>query len=400
MTDSEKLSIQSLISQAGKQLRNEFENLKETNPHYAERGTETEIILSQFLNSHLPKRFSADTGLVIDHNNKISSQIDVIVFDANNSPIYRKCPKISILPIDNVAIAIEVKSKLNKAELTDAAKKIASVKKLEKKAFSNIDQPVTFSKFINTSTLGVVFAYETGTSLDTLAKNLLEINNKYPSNLWIDLVVVLDVGSVSYLVQSPFEQKMNIFGGTSDKKPITPPWYIHLTTEDSGEFTLNKFFFRLISHLTFFRKISIVDFDSLLGNQKILSKTLGAYQFNLNGELKKVDKFHGSGNFAPFSKPINIYTEGRGKFVGQITWVPWQDGCFIAYSCHLNPDFFIIPLEKLLKMKIHLIRAAKEVNVLMSQVLPLTKVDFIKLYSNLKGPFILEQSDSSQDIKL
>ncbi len=399
MKNTKEIKIHELISQAGKHLRNEFENLKQTNPHYGERGTESEIILTKFLNDHLPKRFSADTGLIIDYENQISSQIDVIVYDALNSPIYRKGPKVSIIPIDNVAVAIEVKSKLNKPQLEDAAQKIASVKKLKKSPLTPVDQPVTFSNFINTSTLGVVFAYETDRTLETLAKNLLDINNTIPSNLWLDLIVVLDKGLVNYAIQSPFEHEFGIFGGISDDEFIIVPWYIHLVTSDAGEFTLNKFFLRLIAHLTFFRKISTIDFNSLLGSKESYSKTLGAYQFDLKRKLKKIDKFHSSGNFVPFSVPFNIYSPKEKKFVGQITWIPWQDGCFITYSCKMPPELFFIPLENFLQTKIRLIPASKQANIIMTQLLPLKKEDFINFYSNLKGPFILEKQNPANDIK-
>ena len=194
------MNIQELISQAGKHLRTEFENIKISNPHYAERGAEAEIVLADFLNIHLPKRFAAGSGIVIDHLNNISSQTDVIIYDALNSPIYRKGQRVLILPSDNVAAAIEVKSSLNKEELIDAAQKISSVKKLAKTPITSADQPVTFSSLITTKTLGVVFAYDSKTSLETLAENLREINNSIPSNEWIDTIVVLDKGVIGYKV--------------------------------------------------------------------------------------------------------------------------------------------------------------------------------------------------------
>ena len=49
-----EMNIKELISQAGKLLRKEFEYIKNTNPHYGERGAETEKILRDFLNQHLP----------------------------------------------------------------------------------------------------------------------------------------------------------------------------------------------------------------------------------------------------------------------------------------------------------------------------------------------------------
>ena len=198
------MNIQELISQAGKHLRSEFELIKASNPHFAERGAEAEIILKDFLNSHLPKRFAADTGIVIDEDNNISSQTDVIIYDALNSPIYRKGERILILPNDNVASVIEVKSMLSKAEIEDASKKIASVKKLKKTPVTSADQPVTFSSLITTKTLGVVFAYDSVTSLVTLAENLREINQSMPSDHWVDIVVVLDKGVIGYTMQLPF----------------------------------------------------------------------------------------------------------------------------------------------------------------------------------------------------
>jgi len=92
------MNIQELISQAGKHLRDEFEVIKNTNPHYAERGSETEKILKDFLNDHLPKRFAAGSGFIIDQQNNISRQTDVIIYDALNSSIYRCGPNSLILP--------------------------------------------------------------------------------------------------------------------------------------------------------------------------------------------------------------------------------------------------------------------------------------------------------------
>ena len=131
MATKDKNKDKDLMTEAGKQLRQEFENIKKTNPHYAERGAETEDLLKDFLNRVLPKRFSADTGLVIDLEDNISSQTDVIIYDSYNSPIYRTGSRLLILPSDNVASVIEVKSNLNKAELEDAAQKSCFSKMFE-----------------------------------------------------------------------------------------------------------------------------------------------------------------------------------------------------------------------------------------------------------------------------
>jgi hypothetical protein len=90
---------------------------------------------------------------------------------------------LQILPRDNDAAVIEVKSKLNKDQLTDAAEKIASVKSIKPSPIGGADQPVTFSNLINSGTLGCVFAFDSYTTLETLAENLGEINSASgPSN--------------------------------------------------------------------------------------------------------------------------------------------------------------------------------------------------------------------------
>ena len=61
------MNIQKLISQAGKHLRNEFENIKNSNPHSAERGAKAEIILQDFLNFPLESIQHSDTGFFQGH---------------------------------------------------------------------------------------------------------------------------------------------------------------------------------------------------------------------------------------------------------------------------------------------------------------------------------------------
>ena len=126
--DEEKILLKDLIQSAGKQLRQDFEEIKNNNPHAAESGAEAELILKTFLKDRLPRRFDIESGLVVGPGGAVRSQTDLIIFDALNSPVYRKGPKVHILPRDNVAVVIEVKSKVNKDQLRDAAKKIASVK--------------------------------------------------------------------------------------------------------------------------------------------------------------------------------------------------------------------------------------------------------------------------------
>jgi hypothetical protein len=395
--DEEKILLKDLIQSAGKQLRQDFEEIKNNNPHAAESGAEAELILKTFLKDRLPRRFDIESGLVVGPGGAVSSQTDLIIFDALNSPVYRKGPKVHILPRDNVAVVIEVKSKVNKDQLRDAAKKIASVKKLRPTPITNVDQPVTFSDMIMTNTLGCVFAFDSYTSLVTLADNLKEINSNYHSSDWIDLVVILDKGYIGYAIQLPFGQYFpGWFGGACvDDFPI-PPYYIHLVKHESGNLTLNHFFVKLMAHLTFFRKRSSIDFSSVLGPDPNEIMTIQGYQYNLNRKLVPAEEAHQAGKFINPPVRFNIYSKQDRVFKGQVCYLPWQDGAVITCSTLFNPRLIFQHYFKSLKMKGIILPAGMKENMWFSSVLPISEEDFISSSESIHKDLITVR-DSNDD---
>ncbi len=380
-----------IFIEAGKQLRNDFEEIKNNNPHYAESGAEAEIILRDFLNEHLPKRFAADTGCIIDDENNISMQTDIIVYDALNSPVFRKGKRVLILPNDNVASVIEVKSKLNKDELKDAAKKIASAKALKKTPVNDGDQPVTMSSLVIEKSFGVVFAYDSYTSLEALSENLIEINTKYPSSQWIDMVVVLDKGIISYSIQTPFNKKMQgWYAGSCDDNFTIAPCYIHLGKAELGELTLNKFFSDLIIRLSFFRKRSLVNIESFLGNQPFQFMTLKGYQYNLKRELVEVEIFHKADNFKGATNRYDLFYKGSKELVGQVGWMPWQDGATICYTGVVPPQIIFKMYFNEIKEEGFFIPIVDEQNFWLSSVINLKENDFVNITNKISGDLYAE----------
>jgi hypothetical protein len=199
----DRYSVSDLFMQAARRLKNEFDYVRGTNPHSATKGSEAEKVLREFLNKHLPQRFRSTTGILIDTNNALSKQTDVIIYDALSSPVYRFSEEAMILPVDTVASVIEVKSRLTSDELADAYKKIASVKVLKKRPSSEIDREATGSKLKMASTLGVIFAFTSDISIETVAEKMAELNREFDSRVWPDMVVLLDVGTLNYAIQSP-----------------------------------------------------------------------------------------------------------------------------------------------------------------------------------------------------
>jgi len=132
--------------------------------------------------SHLPKRFHATKGFVIDAENQMSGHQDVIIYDQQSSPVYKYDGANQIVSADAVAAIMEVKAVLNKAQLEEAYSKIEEVKRLRKHPISEMDQKATESTLTTTGTLGIILGFGSDISLDKLAEHCVALNDKYETS--------------------------------------------------------------------------------------------------------------------------------------------------------------------------------------------------------------------------
>lgn len=391
------ITISSLFREAGKLLRSEFERIRATNPHYGERGRETESILASFLSNHLPKRWDAGTGIVIDTANSISRQSDVLVYDAHNSPVYRRGPGVLILPSDNVGAVIEVKSRLDKAELEDALEKVASVKRLRKSRVAAFERDPAGSVPTMTTTLGIVFAYQAATSLETLAENMASANASRPTQEWADMVAVLDEGVIGYMMQMPFGGGVSGFaGGSCDPDFAIPPWYVHLVIEKLGDLTLNRMFLRLMHHLAFYRTRSGLSQETMLGSSTTQALTIQAYQYTVERQLKPTTPDHAKGTFKGPTRRFNLFTKKPKRYVGQIGWFSWQDGAVVSYSGHIPPAIVYSAFASVLGPKPVLVPGNPEKEIWLSTVCRMASDQFETLVSAIGGDFSAHADDTPE----
>jgi len=91
-------------------------------------GTNREEILQSWLLTHIPKRVSAEFGgQIIDSERNVSGQVDIVIYD-DVTPLFGAHKKQYFFA-EGVAMAIQVKSKLNSKELAASVKNLATVKK-------------------------------------------------------------------------------------------------------------------------------------------------------------------------------------------------------------------------------------------------------------------------------
>jgi hypothetical protein len=235
---------QQIFEQAAKKMRQDFAELTVI-PHAGTKGSEGEAIVREFLNQHLPGRFRAGSGFIIDREDQVSKQTDVVVYDHLHCPIYRASDIAGIYPNDNVAAIVEVKSAIDKEKLFDAAEKIAHAKSLGKTKRPNV------AGLINIVTLGTVFAFGSSITLETLEQHYVETLQKHGIGRHIDAIMVLDKGIISLAGKA---------AGTSWSPMMTDggsgPEGSHVGTGISkyGLDSLDALFRLLLTHLVFFRQ--------------------------------------------------------------------------------------------------------------------------------------------------
>jgi hypothetical protein len=370
---TEKSTIAGLISKAAKKLRDDFEHVRGTISHSGEKGGETEEKVREFLNGHLPKRFHATKGFVIDADNQMSDHQDVIIYDQQSSPVYKYEGANQIVSADAVAAIMEVKTVLNKTQLEEAYAKIEEVKRLRKRPISEMDQPATESMLTTTGTLGVIFGFGSDIRLDKLAEHCVELNEKYETAHRPDMIVVLDVGVINYRVQYVGGRDAGDLAPAADDEFVIPPCFVHLVTREDGAFSLNRLFTLLLSHLALYpRRPSIPPFSVLLEGTSSLAHGLGVYQFNTERRLVRYEPPAPTTPNPP-SPLIRIRDRVSKEELATLTYIPWQDGGIIRKKGKL-------PLIGLLVwfMKGEPPRAVKVDDAELSMVMKVTRPEFEK----------------------
>jgi len=232
---------------ASRKMRADFEDARNNLPHKGQAGGKGEEILRSFLNEHLPGRFKATDGFIIDNKNQISGHMDVIIYDVFNCPIYRTSKHGMIIPNDNVASVFEVKFVLTSSLLVSALNKINEAKNLHKTPLTQYHPPAEFI-----TTYGVIFAFESQLNFEKvftyLRGNLTESNPLHNS---CSMIVVLDNGIFITCIELPDSTRAACnFQNVSICPVGTKVGFAYF---ELGAHALDFMLRHLLLHLTFFR---------------------------------------------------------------------------------------------------------------------------------------------------
>lgn len=250
-----------IFAEAAKRLRQDFEELVVI-PHRREKGGEAEGLVRKFLEDRLPRRFGVGAGFVIDALDQLTGHNDVIMYDALNCPVYRASSSAAIYPADNVAVVVEVKSRLDGRELRNGFEKIAAVKSLAKRGHA---EP------LHAQTFGVIFAFESAISAGTVLNHYRKLIEEKGFGHHPDLVVVLDKGALTILANHPaLGPQWNIVssieglgGKDAEGSHFAAGWH------EIGPGTLDFFFRFLLVSLNTFRPFADFKWADALPTRKV-----------------------------------------------------------------------------------------------------------------------------------
>lgn len=100
--------------------------------HEGKKGEVTEGHFLDHLSAYLPKRYKADSAIVIDSEGRTSEQIDIVIYDPQYTPVLLDQKSHKYVPAEAVYAVLEVKPEINSTYLKYAAKKAASVRLLKR----------------------------------------------------------------------------------------------------------------------------------------------------------------------------------------------------------------------------------------------------------------------------
>lgn len=200
---SKQDALDSIFDGLSSKLQAEFDFLSSQFTHRPSKGMAREYVLKELLRQHLPQKLGIGSGMVISSDGVVSKQMDIVIYDALNTPIMYAASDIQIFPVECVYAVIEVKSLLNSSELRKSTDNIRSIKNMSKVAYVTQQSPITSTvtlygqELSNFPVLGFVFAYSSINNIKQLKDKLVELDDNSSVQNNIDSICILNKATIT-----------------------------------------------------------------------------------------------------------------------------------------------------------------------------------------------------------
>jgi hypothetical protein len=291
-------------------------------------GANLSALLNSFLNRCLPWPFRATPGIAVDTAGVESAEF--------GSLIYTSTQDLARVPADALACAIDIHQTLGLEELRASYEKISQIKKLAKTPI-----PATPKTPVADVTMGIIFAVDSTVPLEKIGEELEQLNKTRSHHHWVNAVVVLSRGTVSYTCQFP-HQPMGDFLPPASGGFMLAPMYIHIVARPHSPFALNRMCSILFPYLCFFSPGTVSPpYKEMLADVPQIGMTIAPYQVNLKGELVPVPQELRFNQFFLFPLSFRVEDDNRNE-LARVQYLPWQEGGVVRVIGKLPIEAFLI----------------------------------------------------------
>lgn len=189
--------LSQILANASEQMLSEFKQIRISFDHNGTAGEGGEAVVAKFLRSQLPQSIGISTGQILDVTGQISKQEDVILYDAEHTPMLfpNQNERITLVPAEGVLGVVEVKTHLHSSDIETCLANCRSVKQLVRTAYFpqaiQTTHTIYGKQYVNPPIYYTVFA---AASDNLYAGKLNEIQEDVPIDQRIDSVCCLDRG--------------------------------------------------------------------------------------------------------------------------------------------------------------------------------------------------------------
>jgi len=169
--------------------------------HPGEIGTGRENALKNFLRQYIPRRYAVDSGFLFDASGNDSDQIDVVIYEADYTPVFEVIDGMKYFPCETVVAVGQVKTEIGSQKvMQDCLENIKSVKELDR-SNKRTNLPITGPGISQTDLVkfnpdenfrdqifGFIFCSRS-IKKDLMIEELRRFNKENERKLWTNLIV-------------------------------------------------------------------------------------------------------------------------------------------------------------------------------------------------------------------
>jgi hypothetical protein len=288
-TQEKKMDIRKIFEAVSDQLLASFKKSSVVK-HHGGKGEIREASLRDFLKEYLPQRYAVGSGEVISSENRVSPELDIVIYDPLHCPTLVRSESHAVYPEESVYGAISVKSHLNAGELKEAYENLRGFKTIISRANFTY-QPhsgMSIGFGYPVPVTGIV-AYGANRSLEAIAEQVKALDSDLQDRTSRpDFVAIIGQGIIG--PREPLRGEFNQFNLSDDPESI-------VALRKTGRHTLLRLYMQILRELNALtlRPLELQKYDDmprLIGEHRV-GRHNRFVRVSLDGtEIKRVIRFN------------------------------------------------------------------------------------------------------------